>query len=104
MEKHPTTADLAHKRYDAMRTIDSENVDWTVDAEDKVVNDEVETNNTIDPENTELEDIPDADDIQKNSPVDPAVPPIDEMHGIDLLNGYHGEDPQDDKNPNQGPL
>lgn len=39
-----------------------------------------------------LEDIPDADAISANSPVDPAAPPTDEMHGIDLLNGSHGED------------
>lgn len=39
-----------------------------------------------------LEDIPDADEIQANSPVDPAAPPVDHMHGTDLLNGSSGED------------
>ncbi|MEX3617518.1 hypothetical protein [Paenibacillus glucanolyticus] len=39
-----------------------------------------------------LEDIPDADAISANSPVDSAAPPDEGMHGIDLLNGSHGEE------------
>ncbi|GAB6929249.1 hypothetical protein JCM10914A_32320 [Paenibacillus sp. JCM 10914] len=39
-----------------------------------------------------LEDVPDADAIAPNSPVDPAAPPVDQMHGIDLLNGSNGEE------------
>ncbi|WP_339292644.1 hypothetical protein MKY48_07490 [Paenibacillus sp. FSL W8-0187] len=39
-----------------------------------------------------LEDVPDADAIAANSPVDPAAPPTEQMHGIDLLNGSHGGD------------
>lgn len=38
-----------------------------------------------------LEDVPDADEIQANSPVDPAAPPVDHMHGTDLLNGSNGD-------------
>jgi len=39
-----------------------------------------------------LEDVPDADAISANSPVDPAAPSTDEMHGTDLLNGSHGDE------------
>ncbi|GGH12556.1 hypothetical protein [Paenibacillus segetis] len=39
-----------------------------------------------------LQDVPSADDIMENTPVDPAAPDSDIMHGIDLLNGYNGED------------
>ncbi|USB34001.1 hypothetical protein [Paenibacillus sp. YPG26] len=41
---------------------------------------------------TPLEDVPDADAIEKNSPVDPAAPPEIIMHGMDLINGYDGGD------------
>jgi len=43
-------------------------------------------------EYTPLEDVPDADAIAANSPVDPAAPPTEQMHGTDLLNGSNGED------------
>lgn len=36
---------------------------------------------------TPLESVPDADLLQPNSPVDPAAPDPDALHGIDLLNG-----------------
>ena len=39
-----------------------------------------------------LEDVPDADEIQAGSPVDPATPPGQDQHGIDLLNGVGGLD------------
>lgn len=59
--------------------------------------------NTITSENEEsgsnelaLEDIPDADDIQMNSPIDQAAPPIEIVHGTDLLNGYDGDIPEED--------
>ena len=38
-----------------------------------------------------LEDVPDADDIEENTPVDPAAPPLEIVHGTDLLNGSNGE-------------
>ena len=53
---------------------------------------ELEDNELASNENTledALEDVPDADDIQKDSPIDPAAPPIEVVHGTDLLNGYH---------------
>lgn len=40
---------------------------------------------------TELEDVPDADAIQKDSPVDP-VATIEDMHGTDLINGFDGDE------------
>ncbi|WP_172200360.1 hypothetical protein [Saccharibacillus qingshengii] len=39
-----------------------------------------------------LEDVPDADDLYPDSPVDPAAPAQDEPHGTDLLNGAGGEE------------
>ena len=39
-----------------------------------------------------LEDVPDADEIQSGSPVDPAAPTGTDQHGIDLLNGVGGMD------------
>lgn len=39
-----------------------------------------------------LPDVPDADELQPNSPVDPASPPEDEPHGTDLLNGSTGDE------------
>jgi len=36
---------------------------------------------------TPLESVPDADLLQPNSPVDPAAPDPDALHGTDLLNG-----------------
>ncbi|GIP22747.1 hypothetical protein [Paenibacillus sp. J22TS3] len=41
-------------------------------------------------EDAPLEDVPDADAIQENTPVDPASPPEIIMHGTDLINGYDG--------------
>ncbi|WP_052410078.1 hypothetical protein [Paenibacillus durus] len=51
-------------------------------------NDEWASEDEIDP----LEDIPDADEIQAGSPVDPAAPSLDAMPGTDVLNGSTGED------------
>ncbi|UQZ35029.1 hypothetical protein C2I18_16770 [Paenibacillus sp. PK3_47] len=39
-----------------------------------------------------LEDVPDADEIQQGTAVDPAAPPVDVMPGTDLLNGSTGEE------------
>ncbi|BCG57585.1 hypothetical protein [Paenibacillus sp. URB8-2] len=39
-----------------------------------------------------LENVPDADDIQAGSPVDPASPSLDAVPGTDVLNGSTGED------------
>ncbi|GGG02564.1 hypothetical protein [Paenibacillus aceti] len=44
----------------------------------------------------ELPDIPDADELQMNSPVDPAAPDTDAMHGTDLLNGYDGDEAEEE--------
>lgn len=38
-----------------------------------------------------LEDVPDADDIETDTPVDPASPELEIVHGTDLLNGSRGE-------------
>lgn len=43
-------------------------------------------------EDLPLEDIPDADELQPGTAVDPASPPLDVMPGTDILNGSTGED------------
>ncbi|MGM1048218.1 MAG: hypothetical protein ACQEXX_19025 [Bacillota bacterium] len=43
-------------------------------------------------EEAPLEDVPDADEIQADSPVDPAALQDPDQHGIDLLNGVGGVD------------
>ncbi|MNW66955.1 hypothetical protein D3C74_454770 [compost metagenome] len=39
-----------------------------------------------------LEDVPDADELQPGTAIDPAAPPIDVMPGTDVLNGSTGEE------------
>ncbi|MNN43606.1 hypothetical protein D3C81_1578520 [compost metagenome] len=43
-------------------------------------------------EDLPLEDIPDADELQPGTTVDPVSPPLDVMPGTDVLNGSTGED------------
>ncbi|WP_211747008.1 hypothetical protein [Paenibacillus sp. Marseille-Q4541] len=38
----------------------------------------------------DLAAVPDADEVEKNSPVDPVSPDPDAMHGTDLINGAGG--------------
>ncbi|KGE19232.1 hypothetical protein PWYN_07605 [Paenibacillus wynnii] len=42
-------------------------------------------------EDLPLEDVPDADEIESDTPVDPASPPQVIVHGTDLINGSKGE-------------
>lgn len=44
-----------------------------------------------------LEDVPDADQLQAGSPVDPAAPEGMDQHGIDLLNGVGGVDDENER-------
>ena len=41
----------------------------------------------------DLAAVPDADEIAKDSPIDPASPDPDAMHGTDLINGVGNPDP-----------
>lgn len=52
-------------------------------------------NEVLGSEEVALEDVPDADEIHMNSPIDPAAPPVEVVHGTDLLNGYGGDHPED---------
>ncbi|MDQ0193643.1 hypothetical protein [Paenibacillus wynnii] len=58
-------------------TIDFADIDMEMDEQDDV--------------DLPLEDVPDADDIEHDSPVDPASPPLEIVHGTDLLYGSQGE-------------
>ncbi|MBP2000719.1 hypothetical protein J2Z69_001750 [Paenibacillus shirakamiensis] len=43
-------------------------------------------------EDMPLQDVPDADEVSEDSPVDPVSPPEILDHGIDIINGYDGTD------------
>ncbi|GAA0136638.1 hypothetical protein YSY43_34790 [Paenibacillus sp. YSY-4.3] len=43
-------------------------------------------------DSSDFPDVPDADEIAANSPADPAAPDPDIVPGIDILNGYDGEE------------
>ncbi|MBW4084407.1 hypothetical protein [Paenibacillus sp. S150] len=45
-----------------------------------------------DEEELPLEDIPDADELEPGTAIDPAAPPIDAMPGTDVLNGSRGDE------------
>lgn len=61
--------------------------------EESAVNDEpLRQSNSPVSEDAPLQDVPDADEIQAGSPVDPATPSGIDQHGIDLLNGVGGVD------------
>jgi len=52
---------------------------------------ETEDRLELDEEELPLEDVPDADELQPGSKIDPASPPVDAMPGTDVLNGSHGD-------------
>ncbi|QDH22246.1 hypothetical protein [Saccharibacillus brassicae] len=102
-------SDRAHERYELSsdhdyteRDIPATEMEYvdTVQQNAEPVN-AVETDPEAYPNRTEedpnlgeprLEDVPDADDLHPDSPVDPAAPAQDEPHGTDLLNGAGGEE------------
>lgn len=119
-----TTADLAYERYkrsgpenpntvipeDDIRDVDTmttqsiserplqSDVEFYrhIDTQDNIRENKIElANEELASHETALEDVPDADDIQMNSPIDPAAPPIEVVHGTDLLNGYDGDITED---------
>lgn len=66
----------------------------TGSAIDYAEDDELVGESELDSEEEEyipLEDVPDADDIEEDTPVDPSSPPLEIVHGTDLLNGSTGE-------------
>ncbi|GEM_PF-1146223 len=104
-------SDRAYERYELTQPNDEEYLERDIPSEtteyiDTVQEGELEVGPTVtDPEaypnRTEedpnlgsptLEDVPDADDLYPDSPVDPAAPAMDEPHGTDLLNGFGGEE------------
>lgn len=54
--------------------------------------DEGNNKDPLAPENTTIPEVPDADTIQPGSPVDECAPDPDAMPGIDLLNGFDGDE------------
>ncbi|MDQ0193939.1 hypothetical protein [Paenibacillus wynnii] len=113
-----TEADIAYERYNKMGSVTSdEEIDSDVglnnlnvmERDEVLESDAIEfamaaglTGNAIDyaeedlegldeEEDIPLEDVPDADDIESDTPVDPAAPPQVIVHSTDLLNGSQGE-------------
>ncbi|KGP79808.1 MULTISPECIES: hypothetical protein [unclassified Paenibacillus] len=95
-----------YDRYQRSRDIplETEVPEGDIDTFDEVTGRRIETEDTVNPpivaltaaEEPELESrtaepslesVPDADLIQPNSPVDPAAPDPNALHGTDLLNG-----------------
>jgi hypothetical protein len=93
-----------YDRYQRSRDIplETEVPEGDIDTFDEVTGKRIDTENTVNPpfvtatEEPELESrtaepalesVPDADLIQPNSPVDPAAPDPNALHGTDLLNG-----------------
>ncbi|MFS0857974.1 MULTISPECIES: hypothetical protein [Paenibacillus] len=93
-----------YDRYQRSRDIplETEVPEGDIDTFDEVTGKRIDTDNTVNPplvaatEEPELESrtaepalesVPDADLIQPNSPVDPAAPDPNALHGTDLLNG-----------------
>ncbi|MDO7907138.1 hypothetical protein Q5741_12035 [Paenibacillus sp. JX-17] len=62
-----------------------------IDFEPSLENAEINWENLTEGPDTPFEDVPDADAIAVNSPVDPSAP-AELLHGTDLLNGSDGDD------------
>lgn len=98
-------SDRYYDRYQRFRDIppETEVPEGDIDTFDEVTGRRIDTENTVNPPvalvptdepelesrtaDPELESVPDADLIQPNSPVDPAAPDPNALHGTDLLNG-----------------
>ncbi|HBU80718.1 MAG TPA: hypothetical protein DEF35_03600 [Paenibacillus sp.] len=95
-----------YDRYQRSRDIplETEVPEGDIDTFDEVTGRRIETEDTVNPPivaltaaeepqlesrtaEPSLESVPDADLIQPNSPVDPAAPDPNALHGTDLLNG-----------------
>ncbi|MDN8590414.1 hypothetical protein Q0V21_16690 [Paenibacillus sp. 11B] len=95
-----------YDRYQRSRDIplETEVPEGDIDTFDEVTGRRIETEDTVSPPivaltaaeepqlesrtaEPSLESVPDADLIQPNSPVDPAAPDPNALHGTDLLNG-----------------
>lgn len=61
------------------------------DFEPSLQNAETNWENLTEGPDTPLEDVPDADELTPNSPVDPSAP-TEFLHGTDLLNGTDGDE------------
>ncbi|MFE6075188.1 hypothetical protein ACFVQB_12000 [Paenibacillus sp. NPDC057886] len=106
-----------YDRYQRSRDIplETEVPQGDIDTFDEVTGKRIDTDNTVnlplvtateEPElesrtaEPSLESVPDADLIQPNSPVDPAAPDPNALHGTDLLNGAGADaKPEDDIPP-----
>ncbi|MNJ46353.1 hypothetical protein D3C77_414810 [compost metagenome] len=100
--EHPKTeaADHEYERYLVLREYRFENDipgDDLLPHDTRITqalseDDDSQNNNNDTLENNAFPDVPDADDVAEGSPVDPAAPDPYTMPGIDILNGYSGEE------------
>lgn len=92
---HKNSADFEYERYKLLKEYRPENdisFDDLLPHDTRIVQGISEPEATFDSEDDPLPDVPDADAIQKDSPVDPVAPDPDAMHGTDLLNGFDGDE------------
>ncbi|AZK46335.1 hypothetical protein [Paenibacillus lentus] len=98
-------ADHEYERYEILREYRPENdipgddllphdtrITQTLSEDDSGDNLDAIADNNNNNNDNDFPDIPDADEISANSPVDPAAPDPNAMPGIDVLNGYSGEE------------
>lgn len=99
-QEFPTEGDQTYQRYKLLGEHRDEN---DIPGDDLLPHDTRITQSLSEPEthpsehddarqDVALPDVPDADDTTKDSPVDPAAPDPDAMHGTDLINGYDGDE------------
>lgn len=97
MDEHQdiTSADFEYERYKLLKEYRSENDipgDDLLPHDTQITQGISEEDAALASQDEPFPDVPDADAIQKDSPVDPAAPDPDTMHGTDLLNGYDGDE------------
>jgi hypothetical protein len=103
-DNQKTTGDLAYEQYKLLAEYRFENDIPKSDAlpfDTRItqgISEPGPKDNSNDDHEESFPNIPDADELQSDTPVDPAMPNIDTtMHGIDLLNGYNGEEVEEDR-------
>lgn len=90
-----TSADFEYERYELLKEYRPENdipSDDLLPHDTRVAQGISEEETAAVGQEAPLPDVPDADVIQKDSPIDPVTPDPDVMHGTDLLNGFDGDE------------
>ncbi|MGG6314281.1 hypothetical protein [Paenibacillus macerans] len=94
-DEDKTSADFEYERYELLKEYRSENDipdDDLLHHDTRMIQGISEDDRQSEGLYDTLPDVPDADAVQKDSPVDPAAPDPDAMHGTDLINGFDGDE------------